>query len=150
MKTAVVVVYVAAVLLFSAFARAEMVIPFSTGEAPSTRILIDEVYANEVTLELDIHGRLANPCHALPTARLSQDLNTPNTLVLRLSSPLPLEACVSPVAKYVGLVSLPETAQVSNLQLEDKAIYLLKVEGSEFEMMVLGSELMRVPGFLAQ
>lgn len=151
MTKLVFILYVGCVLMFSAFARAtEMRMPFVTTASVQTPAHIEGVGVDQVNLELLITGYLSNPCVALPSASLTADINSPNTLVLRLSSPLPTKNCVSMTKDFNTVVNLPVLAQNSAISIEDKAVYLIKLEGYEFEMQVLGSELMRVPGFISQ
>ncbi|NJM10288.1 MAG: hypothetical protein HC883_05360 [Bdellovibrionaceae bacterium] len=124
--------------------------PFSKMSGPQTRIQIQAVAVDQVNLELMLGCFLPNPCTANPSATLVQDDNSPNTLILRLSSPIPTDLCVSKIVDHSTIVNLPVLAQNSQVGLNDKAVYVIKTEGYDFEMQVLGSDLMRVPGFIAQ
>lgn len=150
MKKIAFVVYVGCVLLFSAFARAEMAMPFVTASTNQPKVEIIAVGLDEVNLNLEVEGFVPAPCFAIPSATLTPDLNSPNTLVLSLTSPVPTGSCVAKREKFETVVNLPAEAQESRLSLDDKALYVIKVEGYEYEINVLGSELMRVPGFIAQ
>ncbi len=151
MKKIAVILYVGCVLAFSAFARAEeMSMPFVTAAIKQKPAHVQDVAIDPVNLELLINGYLSTPCEAIPSATLIPDLNDPNVLILRLSSPVPTNNCVSMTKDFSKLVSLPVLAQNSALNVEEKALYLIKMEGFAFEMNVLGSELMRVPGFISQ
>jgi len=151
MKKLAFVLYVSCVLVFSAFARAEVAMPFVAAASNlKTPVQIQEIAVDQVNLELLIGGFLPNPCFQLPSATLVQDIENPATLILRLSSPVPTDVCVSRTIDYSTIVNLPILAQNSQIGLDDKAIYVIKTEGHEFQMQVLGSDLMRVPGFIAQ
>lgn len=151
MKKLAFILYVGCVLMFSAFARAELAMPFVVAAANfQAPVAIDAIGVDEANLELQIEGYLPNPCFSSPNATLVQDINNPNVLVLRLTSPVPTDMCVSRRADFRTIVNLPVVAQNSQLNLADKAVYVIKTEGYEFEMQVLGSDLMRVPGFIAQ
>ena len=78
-----------------------------------------------------------------------QDLENPAILILRLSSPVPTDVCVSRTIDFSTVVSLPVLAQNSNVVLDPNAVYIVKADGNDFEMQVQGAELMRVPGFIA-
>jgi hypothetical protein len=58
-------------------------------------------------------------------------------------------ACPSRIQKYSMTVNLPVLAQNSRLVLANKNAYVVKFEGFEYEMQVLGSDLNKVPGFMA-
>lgn len=125
--------YVAAVLLFAGTARANEL----------TNLKIDEVVFHDESLVLDVKVSLPNPCHSLPQAELVQDSQSPNTLILRMTSQLPLGGfCISKVKPVTAVVSLPELVQSAQLDVEKDAAYLIKAEGSPFEMIVLGSFLL--------
>lgn len=149
MKKIAFVIYVGCVLLFSAFARAELAMPFVALKSDQTPVQIVAVGLDETTLHLEVDGYIPNRCFSIPSAALTQDLNSPNTLLLRLTSRPPAGPCTEKREKFETVVSLPAEAQKARLQLQDKALYVIKVEGFEYEINVIGSELMRVPGFIA-
>lgn len=149
MKKLAFILYVGCVLVFSGFARAEMVMPFSKNSNFTTPIQIESIAVDQVNLELLIRGFLPNPCTQMPSAMLVQDLENPMVLILRLSSPVPTDVCVARTVDYSTIVNLPVLAQNSRIGLDDKALYVIKADGNNFEMQVLGSDLMRVPGFIA-
>jgi hypothetical protein len=149
MKKVAFILYVGCVLAFSAFARAEVAMPFSKNSAYTAPIQIESVAVDKANLELLIGGFLPNPCTQLPSAALVQDLENPAILILRLSSPVPTDVCVSRTIDFSTVVSLPVLAQNSNVVLDPNAVYIVKADGNDFEMQVQGAELMRVPGFIA-
>lgn len=149
MKKVAFIVYVGCVLAFSAFARAEVAMPFSKASNFQAPIQIEDVAVDKTNLELLIGGFLPNPCSQVPSATLVQDLENPGILILRLSSPVPTDVCVSRTIDFSTVVSLPVLAQNSQINLDAKADYVIKADGSNFEMLVHGSDLMRVPGFIA-
>lgn len=149
MKKVAFILYVGCVLAFSAFARAEMVMPFSSKANFRTPIQIESITIDKNTLDIKVFGYLPNPCTDLPTATLSQDLENPSILVLRMSSPLHNGICVSKTENYTEIVSLPALAQKSRLSLDVNTVYLLKADGNDFAIEVRGIELMRVPGFVS-
>lgn len=141
MKAIVITLYVACVLLFSGFARAESL--FSANGEMMSPVAIDHVEIKHAEFALEIFGLLPSPCYKQPTATLVPDAENPNVLILRLSSPYPTMACIAPTARYETLVSLPALAQSSQIPLHNKAKYLIKTEGFAFEVEVLGSDLMK-------
>lgn len=152
MKKLALLLYVGCVLAFSAFARAEVMMPFS--QVPNLRPIhvetIEEVDA--VNLEITVAGHLPTPCTARPMATLVLDTQNPNTLVLHLLSPLPssrVRPCVQVRNDFSMVVNLPMAAQNSLLKLDEKAMYMIRVEGADV-LPVLGADLMRVPGFITQ
>lgn len=149
MKTLIYTVYVAAVLLFSAFARAEMAMPFSTFLPTLAPVAINEVAIAQETLDLKIDGHLPNSCYSEPSAVLVQDPENPNVLSLRLSSPVPTAICHARIQEYSKIVNLPVLAQNSQIVFANDAEYLVKIEGFDFELLVPGSALNKVPGFIA-
>jgi hypothetical protein len=146
------ILYVGCVLIFSAFARAQdLSMPFTAmADKGQANVHVEGVAVDQENLELTIAGYLPNPCFAEPIASLEQDVNEPNVLIVRLKSPIPTKYCVSMIKDFATPVSLPELAQSqgTELSLEEKALYLIRVQGSAFEMPVMGSDLMRVPGFV--
>lgn len=149
MKKVAFILYVGCVLAFSAFARAEVMMPFSKNSNLAKTVQIESVALDKTNLELLIGGFLSNPCTSAPSASLEQDLENPALLVLRLSSPFPTEVCVARTLEFTTVVNLPVTAQNSRIELDPQSVYVIKAEGSEFEMQVLGADLMRVPGFIS-
>lgn len=148
MKKIAFVLYVGCVLAFSAFARAEVYMPFSKLSQNQAPVTIEHVSVDRANLELFLSGFLPNPCTAEPTATLAQAYEEPNTLVLQLVSPYNPGVCITKTSDFNEVVSLPALAQHSQLYLDSKAIYTIKTVGYEFELQVLGSDLMRVPGFV--
>jgi|GEM_PF-5666744 len=149
MKKVAFILYVGCVLAFSAFARAEVAMPFSKNSNFSTPIQIESVAVDKTNLELLVGGFLPNPCTQLPSASLVQDIQNPAVLILRLSSPLHTGNCVSRTIDFSTVVNLPVLAQNSQVALDAQSVYVIKTDGNDFEMQVLGSDLMRVPGFIA-
>ena len=149
MKKAALILYVGVVLAFSAFARAEVSMPFSKNSNFPITVKIESVAVDKTNLELLIGGFLSNPCVEMPSASLVQDFENPSILILSLSSPVPTDVCVSRTIDFSTIVNLPVLAQNSRIELDPQADYVIKTEGNEFEMQVRGSELMRVPGFIA-
>lgn len=147
------ILYVGCVLMFSAFARAESLkMPFTnmnmtalTGKQPK----IEAVGFNEATLELAINGYVPTLCDTVPTATLTEDIESPNTLILRLSLPSHKELCNYKTKEFDTVVSLPVIAQNSIVKIEERALYQIKIEGYPMVMNVHGSELLRVPGFIS-
>lgn len=149
MKTLIYTMYVAAVLLFSAFARAELSMPFSKVLPKQVTVSVTDVAFNEASFELQIAGTLPNKCFPKPLAVVVQNPEFPNVLRLRLTSPSPTNPCPSRIEKYSTVVNLPVLVQNARLVLEPNAQYVVEIEGFEYEMQVLGSELMKVPGFVS-
>ena len=132
--------YVAIVLLVAGTAKADEIALLGTEQIP---ISISHVDVDHESLELLVAGHLPNPCYPNPSAHLTQDPENPNTLVLHLSSPLPINMCVTRIKEYNTVVSLPALVRSAQLNLEDKALYVIKTEGYEFELPIAGSELLR-------
>ncbi|NJL25238.1 MAG: hypothetical protein HC902_08695 [Calothrix sp. SM1_5_4] len=112
-------------------------------DAPEFKAPISQIVADATTLNLDIAGHLPSPCFTDPDATLIEDKENPGTLILKLSSPLPHSFCVAQVKFYQTLVSLPDLAKKVGLNVEDKAIYRIKTDGYDFELLVSGSDLNR-------
>jgi hypothetical protein len=146
MKTVAYTLYVVIVLLISGLARANAM-PISTMQTGGkqtqyqTPVQVSQVALDQAKAELQIAGSLPNPCYADPSALLTQDLSNPSVLVLRLSSPIPMDACISRVKYFDTNVELLKLVQASHLKLDGKTVYTLKVDGSEFALEVPGSEL---------
>lgn len=149
MKKVAFILYVGCVLAFSAFARAEVMMPFSRVSGFASNVQIESVALDKNNLELLIGGFLSNPCAQLPSAHLVQDFENPALLVLRLSSPVPTDVCVARTLDFSTVVNLPVTAQNSRLDLDPQGVYVIKADGSDFELQVIGADLMRVPGFIS-
>ncbi len=138
------VAYIFAVLFFAGTARAEinpteLAVTYAKMQAP---VQISQVNLDPQALQLFITGNLPNPCFSEPYAQLTPDLDNPNTLIIRLSSPIPTSMCVARVKPYRTVVSLPALAQAAQIRLHDKGTYLLKTEGYPFEMMINASDLL--------
>lgn len=145
------ILYVGCVLMFSAFARADVLaMPFTTLNVATSNAHLTEVGLDEANLNLYVAGWLATPCQAIPKASFTADLENPNSLTLRLSSPSPTNNCMAKKQDFETVVNLPVLAQNSGLRFDPKAIYEVKIEGYPFVMNVAGAELLRVPGFIAQ
>lgn len=136
------VLYVAAVLLFAGTVRAEEV-PFQqfTEVEYHSSVPVTDVAVDYQALNLLVAGHLPNPCFTTPSAQMTQDTENPSTLIVRLSSPTPNSLCVSQIKPYKTIVNLPELARAAQLNLENKALYLIKIVGYPFEMQVAGSAL---------
>lgn len=143
--------YVGCVLMFSAFARADVLaMPFTTLNASTPNAHITEVGLDEVNLNLYFAGWVATPCQGTPKAEIKADLENPSKLILRLLSPSPTRDCYAKTQEFETVVNLPVVAQNSGLRFDSKSIYEVKIEGYPFVMNVVGRELLRVPGFIAQ
>lgn len=129
MKYIIYTVYIATVLLFSGFARAQTV-------------TIDEVMVN-AQLDLEVTGFVPTPCHQIPTAVLTFDQNNHNTLVVRLISPNPTPYCIQRLQDYSTIVPLRQLARASGLPLEATALYVVKTEGHDFTFAVSGRDLIK-------
>jgi hypothetical protein len=128
MKYIIYTVYIATVLLFSGFARAQTV-------------TIDEVYVDHQTLDLEVSGYVPTPCHQLPTAVLTFDHLNPRTLVVRLVSPSHGDYCIQRLKNYSTIVPLRQLARASRLPLEASVLYVVKTEGHDFSIAVSGQDL---------
>jgi hypothetical protein len=149
MKKLIYALYVAAVLLFSAFARAELAMPFSKILPKQTPVTVTDVGFDEASFNLAIDGFKPNRCYPTPFAVVVQNQENPNVLKLRLTSPTPTNPCPSRIEKYSTVVNLPVLVQNARLVLEPNAKYVVEIEGYKYELQVLGSELMKVPGFVS-
>jgi hypothetical protein len=142
MKTIAYTLYVVTILLVSGLARANASSLFDATQAQyQTPVHITQVSPNAAKLQLFVGGSVPNPCFGNPSAMLTQDTSNPTTLILHLSSPIPLDQCVSKVKYFTTVVDLPILAQASLVNLDDKALYLIKMEGFDFQMTVSGSDL---------
>ncbi len=148
MKVLIYTVYVVAVLTFSAFARAEMSMPFSKVLPKQSSVKVTDVALDEANLDLAIDGKLPNPCYAQPFASVVQDHQNPGVLRLRLTSPIPTVTCPSRIQDYSMVVNLPVLVQNARLVIEPNAEYVVQIEGYKYEVQVLGAELLKVPGFI--
>lgn len=136
MKLLIYTLYALTVLLVSGFARAEGF------EPKKSNVQISEVGLDQQTMDLHVAGYVPNPCYQNPTAVMVQDKTDSNVLVVRLVSPIPTQMCIQRIKDYTTVVNLRQLAQASELPLEDKAIYQLKAEGSDFAIEVLGQDLL--------
>jgi hypothetical protein len=146
MKTVAYALYVVIVLLISGLARANAM-QISSMQTVQTQyqtpVQVSQVALDQSKAELQIAGSLPNPCYSNPSAMLTQDSSNPSVLVLRLSSPIPMDACISRVKYFDTNVELLKLVQASHLKLDGSAVYTLKVDGSEFSLPVSGSDLTR-------
>lgn len=143
MKTLAYALYVVTVLLISGLARANAATLDQVETQYQTPVTIAQISVDAAKAELLIAGSLPNPCFGSPSAMLTQDTQNPNVLILRLSSPLPMNACISRVKYFTANVVLPLLAQASRVKLDSKTVYTLTVDGYEFEMKIPGSDLMK-------
>jgi len=143
MKTVAYALYVVTVLLISGLARANASTLDSIQINYQTEVQVSQVSLDSSKTALMIAGSLPNPCYENPSAMLTQDSDSPSVLVLRLSSPIPMDACISRVKYFTSSVELLRLVQASHVKLDSVVVYTLRVEGSEFELPILGSELMR-------
>lgn len=153
MKAIAISVYVTIVFLFSAFARADVSIPFSQfafKNSEASVVSVETVALDESTLDLIMTVRLPNPCFAPPTAEFLQNQEDPHVLVLRLTSPVNTEICIARTVRINTVVSLPIAAQTARLDLKRDSIYSIRIENYPIELRVSGEELQRVPGFIGQ
>jgi hypothetical protein len=141
MKNLAYAFYVVIVLLISGLARANAATIDSVQyQSP---VQIAQISVDAAKAELLIAGSLPNPCFGTPSALMTQDSQDPDVLVLRLSSPTPMNSCISKVKYFSATVALPTLAEASRVKIDSKTVYTLRVEGSEFEMKVSGSDLNR-------
>jgi hypothetical protein len=143
MKTLAYALYVVVVLLISGLARANAATLESIQTQYQTPLQITQVSFDVAKSELMIAGSLPNPCYGNPSALLTQDPQSPNVLVLHLSSPSPKDSCISQVKYFNTGLALPVLVQASRINIEDILVYTLKVEGYDAEMKVLGSQLIK-------
>ena len=145
MKYIIYTFYVVTVLLFSGFARANTLMAMVKADeqfrSPATIDSVGFADPNHQTLDLQITGYVPNPCYLNPSAILIMDKNDPNTLIIRLISPIPTTFCIQRIKDFSTIVSLPQLAQASQLPLEDKAIYVVKTEGFDYSLQVSGQDL---------
>ena len=133
--------YVVSVLLISGLARANASALDPVQILYQSPVQIGQISADAAKLELLIAGSLPNPCYGNPSAMLTKDLQDPTVLILRFSSPIPMNLCVSQVKYFSTTVDLALLAQASQINLEDKAMYLIRTEGFDFEMQIPGFSL---------
>lgn len=151
MKSTICSLYILSVLLFSAFARAEMAMPFAVISEDDTAVYDVEVTRAEGPFALQITGFLSNPCVKKPTAHLIQNPENPSHLMIRLSAPSHNNGmCILPMQGFMTVVDLPEAAQRSEVYIDDTHDYVVTVEGADFQMEIPGQELLRVPGLFLQ
>ena len=145
MKTVAYTLYVVIVLLISGLARANAATLDSVQIQTQyqTPVQISQVTLDASKSELIVAGSLPNPCYGQPSVMLTQDSVQPNVLILRLSSPSPMNACVSRVKYFNAPIELPRLIQAAHLNLDVNVNYTLKVEGSEFELPLPGADLLK-------
>ena len=141
MKKIAITLYVISILLISGFARAEAATLTSYAQVQyQSPLKMKQAVAEGLTVH--IAGTL--PCPSgQPMAMMTQDSQNPSTLTLRLSSPLPLDACIARVVGFNAQVELPLLAQTSMINIEENTVYLIKVEGLDFSTQVRGSDLLK-------
>lgn len=135
-------VYIVSVLLFAGFAHASVTTNFLTQVQYQAPITIQQVSLAPNGRMLYLGGVLPNPCYTVPSAMLTQSQDNPNVLVLHMTSPTPLHACIAKVKPYLATVNLPFLVQVSKIQIDKNAQYLITTEGSNFKVEVSGSDLL--------
>jgi hypothetical protein len=143
MKTVAYALYVVVVLLISGLARANAATTDTVTTQYGTPLQIAQISLDATRSELLIAGSLPNPCYGNPSATLTQDMQNPTVLTLHLTSPAPMHACVAQVKSFDTSLILPILIQASRINIENIVVYTLKVEGSEIEMKVLGSQLIK-------
>lgn len=148
MKKIAFIIYVGCVLVFSAFARADVMMPFSKQTGYAAPIQIESVVLKD-NLDLAVSGFLPNPCTHVPTASMIQDAQNPSVLIVLMTSPQFNDICISKTADFNTVVNLAVIAQNSQVQLNPRTVYLVRTQGNEFAVQISGADLMRVPGFIA-
>ncbi len=152
MKALIYSLFVTTVLMFSAFARAELSLPFFQAGEPQHIVKINDVRFTEGSSNVEISGYLPTQCYLQPTPQLIQDLSQPNVLVLRLVSSLhsKLGYCTAATEDFTLVWNLAELAQASQVEIKAGEVYDIKFEGYPEVMRVTAAELGYVGGFLAQ
>lgn len=145
MKKLAFVLYTVSILLISGLSRANaMTLTEASAHTKyQSPVTVVKVTPDLAHLDLRIDGSVPNPCYGQPAAMMTQDAKSPDTLIVRLSSTVPMDQCIWKMSDVTTVVALPLLAQASQLQLEEKALYLIKVEGSDFEMQVTGTDLLK-------
>jgi hypothetical protein len=144
MKTLAYALYVVTVLLISGLARANASTLDSMQVQYQSPINISQVVLDGSKTALDITGSLPNYCYGAPSAALTEDKQSPNVLVLHLSSTSPkADACFDRLKYFATSVPLSTLVQMSHMTLDPSTTYTLKVDGYEFAMQIAGSELMK-------
>jgi hypothetical protein len=140
MKTLAYALYVVVVLLISGLARANaMTLETTQYFTPAT---IAQVSLDQSHARILVDGSFPNPCYGQPSAMMIQDPNQPNVLVLHLSSPTPMDECITQVKDFNTSVSLARLAESSQVNVDPKSTYTLKVNGSNFEAPIQGKDLL--------
>lgn len=143
MKYIAYTVYVVTVLLISGFARANAATLASVTQtqyqAPVT--IIDAV-VDPISVKLFIDGSLPNPCYGTPSAILTQDSTNTGILVVRMTAPIPVRDCIATLKYFNSDVELPRLVHASRVKIDAKATYVLKVDGSDYEVQIPGSALL--------
>ncbi len=141
MKKIAITLYVISILLISGFARAEAATLATYSQVQyQSPVKLNQAVSEGLTVR--IAGTL--PCPSgQPMAILTQDSQSPSTLTLRLSSPLPLDACIARVVGFNAQIELPLLTQTSMIKIDENIIYLIKVEGLDFSTQVRGSDLLK-------
>ena len=141
MKKIAITLYVISILLISGFARAEAATLANFAQVTyQSQVKLTQAIADGLVVR--IAGTLPCPT-GQPSAMMTQDLQDPTVLTLRLSTPLPVQACIARVVGFNTQIELPVLAQASQLNLQEGLVYMIKVDGIDFTMQVRGSDLLK-------
>ena len=141
MKQIAYTVYVASILLISGLTRANAATMNSTQGQYQTPATITQVAMDMKKLEILVGGTVPTPCYANPSAILTQSLENPTVLTLRMTSALPIDLCIEKVKYFATSLELPLLVRASQISIDDGLVYLVKVEGHEFQFQISGSDL---------
>lgn len=144
MKKAIFAIYVVSILLFSGLAKADADLLLPHDDFGSVqKAIVTSVYPDLNNLALRITGTVSNPNVETPVPVVIQDSNDPRILTIVMIAK-PFEGTsIFLVKAYDSTFSLPQLLADANIQFNEHADYLVRVSGSNFEMVVSGSDLLR-------
>lgn len=151
MKAIIYAAYVLVVLMFSAFAKADVTLPLSqilVADGPQANVKVTDIAYDSSNLEVQVSGFLPNPCYRVPVAQVVVDSNDPQVLQVQMTSPVPTSICPASILGYQTTVSLPTLVQSSGIPLQSSEMYRVRFGDYTMEMNVTGEELLKVPGFV--
>jgi len=145
MKKLAFALYVVSILLISGLTRANAAELFTKQIQYQGPVNIHQVAADMAKMQILVAGSVPYICYGDPSALMTQDAATPTTLVVHLTSKIPTDSYCAAAVKYFSTsLDIPILVQVSQVQIDPKALYTLRVEGSDFSVQVPGSDLKRM------
>lgn len=130
MKKILLLVYIAGALTASALAHAAIVVNVTSAQL------------DQQTLNLTVSMSLADPCLGQPMAQMTRSEKDPMVLNVEfVTQEFGSGYCVQRIVNSQTEVSLPMLAKAENISVDQKAIYTVRIKGSDYQYLVSGSDL---------